>query len=152
MLNNSNNNSVVIGTKGGNSTYGMASNMGVAWFHQATPALVQSPSFKLSRYKSDNENNNNLNTLNNKANKRASKPPEDDGVDVIDIEDEDHSFAAFFIGMKAGPARPYVKRPLVHTREPLKSCHKCTYFYKRSKLEQLLINLSILAWGARTPP
>ena len=35
-----------------------------------------------------------------------------DYVDVIDIEDEDHSFAAFFIGMKTGPS-PYVKRPLV---------------------------------------
>lgn len=34
-------------------------------------------------------------------------------VDIIDIEDEDHSFAAFFIGMKTGPS-PYVKRPLVH--------------------------------------
>ena len=34
-------------------------------------------------------------------------------VDVIDIEDEDHSFAAFFIGMKAGENDNNVKRPLV---------------------------------------
>jgi hypothetical protein len=37
----------------------------------------------------------------------------EDMVDVIDIEDEDHSFAAFFIGMKNGETCRNVKRPLV---------------------------------------
>ena len=37
----------------------------------------------------------------------------EDMVDVIDIEDEDHSFAAFFIGMKNGGTCRNVKRPLV---------------------------------------
>ena len=54
--------------------------------------------------------------MNNNNNNRLSRKPEDSSsyetVDIIDIEDEDHSFAAFFIGMKTGPS-PYVKRPLV---------------------------------------
>ena len=47
---------------------------------------------------------------------RNLKTNKDTKVDLIDIEDEDHSFAAFFIGMKTGPS-PYVKRPLVHSTE-----------------------------------
>ena len=50
-----------------------------------------------------------------------------DYVDVIDIEDEDHSFAAFFIGMKTGPS-PYVKRPLV--------CSKSLYTRDRNVLSR----------------
>jgi len=41
----------------------------------------------------------------------------EDLVDVIDIEDEDHSFAAFFIGMKNGEIERNVKRPLVGKKE-----------------------------------
>ena len=47
-----------------------------------------------------------------------------DYVDVIDIEDEDHSFAAFFIGMKTGPS-PYVKRPLVFS-----SCFTIFFYFQ----------------------
>ncbi len=112
--------------KANNSNYsnsragpGSNPNMGVAWFHQATPALVQSPSFRLSRFKSDQENNNhnNLNptSIGLKKTSASKRSPEADVVDVIDIEDEDHSFAAFFIGMKSGPSAS-VKRPLVFSQ------------------------------------
>ena len=65
-------------------------NMGVTWF--------------LSPSTSD------LNTLNN--NRDTITCSNRDSIDLIDIEDEDHSFKAFFIGMETGPS-PYVKRPLV---------------------------------------
>ncbi len=54
----------------------------------------------------------------------------EDGVDVIDIEDEDHSFTSFFVGVRqhksnkiaAGAAQRNgigeIKRPMVHTRFP----------------------------------
>lgn len=63
-------------------------NMGVSWFY-GDESNTQA-------------NNPRLNNNNNKY----------ETVDLIDIEDEDHSFAAFFIGMKTGPS-PYVKKPLV---------------------------------------
>ena len=85
MINNNNNN--INKSEGG----GMAS-MGVAWF-------VQDSSDQSSIIHRLNHNNN-------------LKTNKDTKVDLIDIEDEDHSFAAFFIGMKTGPS-PYVKRPLV---------------------------------------
>ena len=86
MINNNNNN--INKSEGG----GMAS-MGVAWF-------VQDSSDQSSIIHRLNHNNN-------------LKTNKDTKVDLIDIEDEDHSFAAFFIGMKTGPS-PYVKRPLVY--------------------------------------
>ena len=82
-------------------------NVGVTWFYQSCPPPDQNgggltPSTS-------------LNTLNNnKANisNTSGSSSNGDSIDLIDIEDEDHSFAAFFIGMKTGPS-PYVKRPLV---------------------------------------
>ena len=67
-------------------------NMGVTWF--------------LSPSTSD------LNTLNNNRDTINTCSSNRDSIDLIDIEDEDHSFKAFFIGMETGPS-PYVKRPLV---------------------------------------
>ena len=82
MINNNNNNHIKSEMGG----------MGVAWF-------VQDSSDQSSIIHRLNHNNN-------------LKTNKDTKVDLIDIEDEDHSFAAFFIGMKTGPS-PYVKRPLV---------------------------------------
>ena len=89
MINNNNNNHINKSEGGG------MAGMGVAWFVQDSSDHSESIIHRLNH-------NNNL-----KTNK-------DTKVDLIDIEDEDHSFAAFFIGMKTGPS-PYVKRPLVHS-------------------------------------
>ena len=119
MLNNNNN---FINHRIPNSN--AVNNMGVAWFYNACPAssdhsanlnhsnsltpppLGSSPHPMSNRLPALNimDNNNRQNY------QKHVKPCEP--VDIIDIEDEDHSFAAFFIGMKTGPS-PYVKRPLV---------------------------------------
>ena len=85
MINNNNNNHIKSEMGG----------MGVAWF-------VQDSSSETVHFHHRLNHNNNLKTHKDNNTK----------VDLIDIEDEDHSFAAFFIGMKTGPS-PYVKRPLV---------------------------------------
>ena len=73
--------------------------MGVAWFHHSqTSHSHQTPndaSLRLGRHP------------------KRLRDRAEDLVDVIDIEDEDHSFAAFFIGMKNGGSGRNVKRPLV---------------------------------------
>lgn len=86
--------------------------MGVSWFYncptsegasesaQSSPRKSSSPSGSSTRLPALNMNNN------------IARKAYYETVDIIDIEDEDHSFAAFFIGMKTGPS-PYVKRPLV---------------------------------------
>ena len=99
MMINNNNNNHINKSEGG----GMAG-MGVAWFVQdSSDHSVQSSTQTASIIHRLNHNNN-------------LKTNKDTKVDLIDIEDEDHSFAAFFIGMKTGPS-PYVKRPLVHSTE-----------------------------------
>ena len=75
--------------------------MGVAWFHhsQGGSSHHNSPaqtSLRLGRHP------------------KRLRDRVEDLVDVIDIEDEDHSFAAFFIGMKNGGTGRNVKRPLVN--------------------------------------
>jgi hypothetical protein len=78
--------------------------MGVAWFHhtQTSP---------------DSTSTTMLTSLPSRMSLRIGRHPKrrvEDLVDVIDIEDEDHSFAAFFIGMNnANGGRNVVKRPLV---------------------------------------
>jgi hypothetical protein len=76
--------------------------MGVAWFHHSqtshshqTPNDASRTSLRLGRHP------------------KRLRDRAEDLVDVIDIEDEDHSFAAFFIGMKNGGSGRNVKRPLV---------------------------------------
>jgi hypothetical protein len=82
--------------------------MGVAWFQQHCPTTTNGrPASPISRSPS-------LNRINNNHRRNSTLSKLEDTVDVIDIEDEDHSFAAFFIGMKTGPS-PYVKRPLVYS-------------------------------------
>lgn len=79
--------------------------MSVAWFHhtqgKAEPTPTSTP----------------IITLPPRTSFRLSRQPKqrvEDLVDVIDIEDEDHSFAAFFIGMNTANAdMNVVKRPLV---------------------------------------
>ena len=79
--------------------------MSVAWFHhtqgKAEPTPTSTP----------------IITLPPRTSFRLSRQPKqrvEDLVDVIDIEDEDHSFAAFFIGMNTANAEMnVVKRPLV---------------------------------------
>jgi hypothetical protein len=80
---------------------GGVNNLGVTWFYQQPKIISGSPSL--------NSLNNNHNSKTTTENNTVSNR---DSIDLIDIEDEDHSFAAFFIGMKTGPS-PYVKRPLV---------------------------------------
>ena len=76
-------------------------NIGVTWFYQPK-IITDSPSLNsLNNNRSSSKSTTENNTVSNR-----------DSIDLIDIEDEDHSFAAFFIGMKTGPS-PYVKRPLV---------------------------------------
>ena len=77
-------------------------NIGVTWFYQQPKIITGSPSLNsLNNNRSSSKSTTENNTVSNR-----------DSIDLIDIEDEDHSFAAFFIGMKTGPS-PYVKRPLV---------------------------------------
>ena len=94
--------------------------MGVAWFYHATacPAstggVVSETSHSTSGCSTNHSpeiitDNNNL-----KLQESSKYTTNQDYVDIIDIEDEDHSFAAFFIGMKTEKSSsPYVKRPLV---------------------------------------
>ena len=106
--------------------------MGVAWFYHACPdssSTTTSPTRQLNRI-----NNNNI----RRNLKPASSYEDDESVDIIDIEDEDHSFAAFFIGMKTGPS-PYVKRPLVITIQ-VQTCsgrHRPFTFSYRHKIDDV---------------
>ena len=106
MLANNNHNN----NNSGSSSHRSSSpsvNMGVAWFYQ--PACPVNESAGHSPMIGVTDNNNRL-KLSSPA--KSNDNCKEDYVDIIDIEDEDHSFAAFFIGMKTGPS-PYVKRPLV---------------------------------------
>ena len=126
--NNNNNNSELNGprrsTSSRRSTHCSSSpsaNMGVAWFYHATacPAsgvVVSETRDTTSGSSSNNSSTENITDNNNlKLVQESSKyTTNQDYVDIIDIEDEDHSFAAFFIGMKTEKSSsPYVKRPLV---------------------------------------
>ena len=77
--------------------------MAVAWFHHTQAA---------------NDNSSSTMTMTTpRTSLRLGRHPKrrvEDLVDVIDIEDEDHSFSAFFIGMNTtNGGRNIVKRPLV---------------------------------------
>ena len=96
-------------------------NLGVTWFYQQPKIISSSPSL--------NSFNNNRSSKSTTENNTVSNR---DSIDLIDIEDEDHSFAAFFIGMKTGPS-PYVKRPLV-----------CNYHYIKKKFSKFLKSILLL--------
>ena len=96
-------------------------NIGVTWFYQPK-IITDSPSLNsLNNNRSSSKSTTENNTVSNR-----------DSIDLIDIEDEDHSFAAFFIGMKTGPS-PYVKRPLV-----------CSYHYIKKKFSKFLKAILLL--------
>jgi hypothetical protein len=78
--------------------------MGVAWFHHTATSQDVTPSRATSL-----------------RHPKRLRDRIEDMVDVIDIEDEDHSFAAFFIGMnnRNSGGRNVVKRPLVRSGKDL---------------------------------
>ena len=76
--------------------------MGVAWFHHSQGG---------SSHHHNSPTQASLRLLGRHPKRLRDRV--EDLVDVIDIEDEDHSFAAFFIGMKNGGTGRNVKRPLV---------------------------------------
>jgi hypothetical protein len=81
---------------------------GVAWFHHTHHSQASHDS-------SHSEVSSNRTSLRLGRHPKRLRDRAEDMVDVIDIEDEDHSFAAFFIGMKNGETCRNVKRPLVFT-------------------------------------